>query len=93
MKNIKEIYYEYKRYENEINGVNIITGEINIKSNDINKNILIINSFENFKNNLWKIKDELKYENQKEKLKNVKMIYDEYKKNENEMNGNSNMRT
>ena len=56
--NIKKIYNEFKKYESEINQknistttnkINIITGEINIKHEDINKPIQIINSYENKK--------------------------------------------
>ena len=47
---------------------NIIIGEINITSNDINKDIQIINSFENYKR-IEKLQDKIndyKYENEKE---------------------------
>ena len=58
--NTKELYDEYQKYEEEIeeNNVknriknksknNIIIGEINISQNDINEDIQIINSFENY---------------------------------------------
>ena len=48
--NTKILYNNHKQYEKEIN--NIIIGEINIKSDDINKDIRIINSFENVKENI-----------------------------------------
>ena len=52
---------------------NIIIGEIYIKSNDINKDIRIINSFENVKReNNWKDnKDDSKYANEKEIKENT----------------------
>ena len=43
----------YEKYENNINNnierKNIIIGEINIRQNDINKDIQVINSFKNYK--------------------------------------------
>ena len=54
---------------------NYIIAEINIKEDEINKDIRIINSFEEVKrkNKFWKIKDDnFKYENEKEIKKNVK---------------------
>ena len=73
MKNIKVIYDEYKKYENEINGSSVITGEINIKSDDVGKEIQIINSYENYKRNFHfgKSEDDWKYENEKEIKENT----------------------
>ena len=52
---------------NYLNNKNIIFGEININSEDINKDIQIINSYENFKKKYNIIlKDDLKYNNEKE---------------------------
>ena len=47
--NTKKIYNKYKKYEKEINNkyVNLITGEIYIKPENINKDIQILNSYEN----------------------------------------------
>ena len=45
---IGNLYNEYKEYENE-NDNNIIIGDIKIAKDDINKNIQIINSYENAK--------------------------------------------
>jgi len=67
-KNIIDIY-------NKINNNNIIIGEIDIKNDDINKDIRIINSFEEYKRE-WKIKDkedDYKYENEKEIKENCKI--------------------
>ena len=60
-KNIMNIY-------NKINYNNIIIGEIEIKEDDINKEIRIINSFEQCKreNKLEDKEDDFKYENEKE---------------------------
>ena len=57
------------------NNKNIIIGEINIKPYNINKDIPIINSFENFKRK-YKIKDkedDWKYENEKEIKENIEI--------------------
>ena len=81
--NIKKIYNEFKKYESEINQrnisttknkINIITGEINIKHEDINKPIQIINSYENKKrmNNEANNSDDWKYENERE-IKDVEI--------------------
>ena len=77
---IKKIYNKYKKYENEINknintNNNIIIGEINIGPNDINKDIQIINSFENLKriNDLDGDEDDYKYENEKEIKENIEI--------------------
>ena len=50
----KTLIKNFKKYEEEVNKMNIITGEIYIGPEDVNKNIQIINSFENFQrtNNL-----------------------------------------
>ena len=62
--NIKEVY----DILNEMNYKNIIIGEIYINKEDINKDIQIINSFENIKRKEeWKDEeDDYKYENEKE---------------------------
>ena len=54
---------------------NIFIGEFNIKPEDINKDIQIINSFENVKRiNKWKNeKDDMKYENEKEIKENTQI--------------------
>ena len=53
---------------------NIIIGEINISSNDINKDIQIINSFENYKrNNKYYKNKEDDYENEKEIKENIEI--------------------
>ena len=81
--NIKKIYNEFKKYESEINQknistttnkINIITGEINIKHEDINKPIQIINSYENKKrmNNEANNSDDWKYGNERE-IKDVEI--------------------
>ena len=51
-----------------MNSTNIINAEIYVKEEDINKDIRIINSFENFKKECkwWKQKNEYKYKNEKE---------------------------
>ena len=70
--NTKLLYDEYVRYEKAVGEhkiqENLITGKINIESDDINKDIQIINSFENVKRiyKLKKEKDEGKYKNEKE---------------------------
>ena len=72
--NTKILYNNYKQYEKDIN--NIIIGEINIGIYDINKDILIINSFENVKRENKLIedkKDDWKYENEKEIKENIKI--------------------
>ena len=45
--NTKVLFNKYKQYVTDINKGNIITGEIKIEFKDVNKNIQIINSFEN----------------------------------------------
>ena len=68
-KNRFDIYKVCQFLENElnININNIIIGEIYIKEEDLDKDIQIINSFENVKNeNQWKDKDDgWEYENEK----------------------------
>ena len=83
---IKKIYNNYKKYEYEINNTNstnIIIGEINIGPDDINKDIQIINSFENLKriNNWEDNKDYYKYENEKEIKENIEIKINEKKIN------------
>ena len=64
-------------FENElnININNIIIGEIYIKEEDVDKDIQIINSFENAKEeNQWKDKDDdWEYENEKEIKENIEI--------------------
>ena len=77
------MYKEYKKYEKDIEENNkknnkknnIIIGEINISSNDINKDIQIINSFENYKRikKLGEKEDDYKYENEKELKENIEI--------------------
>ena len=73
------MYKEYKKYEKDIEENNkknnIIIGEINISSNDINKYIQIINSFENYKRikKLGEKEDDYKYENEKELKENIEI--------------------
>ena len=68
-KNRFDIYKVCQFLENElnININNIIIGEIYIKEEDVDKDIQIINSFENAKKeNQWKDKDDgWEYENEK----------------------------
>ena len=89
--NTKILYNEYQKYEEEIeennrinrakNNIknntknNIIIGEINISQNDINKDIQIINSFENNKRieKLEDKEDDYKYENEKEIKENIEI--------------------
>ena len=71
---IKNLYNKYKKYESEIinNDINnnFIIGEINIGPKDINKDIQIINSYENYKRNEnWNYSKE--YENEKEIKENI----------------------
>ena len=68
--NIKNLFNEYKNYkvnikkENKINNIiefkdNYIIGEFNIDSSNINRDIRIINTFEEcYKNSCWGIKNE-----------------------------------
>ena len=68
--NINEVY----DILNEMNYKNIIIGEIYINKEDINKDIRIINSFENYKrNDKWREdrEDDYKYENEKEIKENI----------------------
>ena len=66
---------KFKRYENDINNINIITGKINIGPNDINKDIQIINSYENYKRNHYHqyISDDSIYMNEKDILDNIEI--------------------
>ena len=70
-----EIFNEYKIYENEINRNNNIIGEIVIDCDNINKDIQIINSFENYKriHNFASSKDDIKYKNKKEIEENTEI--------------------
>ena len=77
--NCKDLYKQYKNHEEYIIQHHIknnsIIGEINISSNDINKDIQIINSFENFKRieKLEDAEDDCKYENEKEIKDNIEI--------------------
>ena len=78
--NTKILYNIYKQYENDINNnKNIIISEINIKPEDINKDIHIINSFENMKreNKIKNKEDDWKYENEKEIKESIEIKVDE----------------
>ena len=77
--NYQKLYNEYKKYEKETkpknNAENIIIGEIYISQNDINKDILIINSFENYKriNKYEDNEKDLIYNNEEEIKENVEI--------------------
>jgi len=77
--NTKILYNEYKKYERDIEGNNkknnIIIGEINISSKNINKDIQIINSFENNKRiyGYEDKEDDYKHENEKEIKENIEI--------------------
>ena len=76
--NNKMLYNNYKQSENEFNNNNInniILGEINISSDDINKDIQIINSLENSKKikEFYGFKDELEYLNEQEIKENTEI--------------------
>jgi len=88
MKDIKEIINEkninnkfnkiikiYEKINNQINNNNIIIAEIDIKEDDINKDIRIINSFEQSKReNDWEDEEnDYNYENEKEIKENCKI--------------------
>jgi surface protein len=78
-KKFKEIKKdEIQIKEDENNYKNYIIGEITIKKKDINKNIQIINSFENIDKSRWRIKKEdyYKYENENEIKDNCKIEID-----------------
>ena len=63
------------------NKINTIIGEINIKKTDINSDIPIINSYENFirKYSNLKVEDEDKYKNEKEIKENIEIKINEQK--------------
>ena len=73
--NPKTLYNNYKQYKYEMNNYNknIIIGEINIKEKDIDKDIRIINSYENCikEEPIRKEEDESKYKNEKEIKRNI----------------------
>jgi len=82
--NINGLYNQYKLYEDYIKKKNMknkhpknnyILGEIKISSNDINKDIQIINSFENFKRieKLEEKEDDIDFANEKEIKENVEI--------------------
>ena len=75
----KKLYNSYIQYEKSIYGNNYINGEININSKDINKEIQIINSFENTKriNKYEDKEDDWKYKNEKEIKENIIIRIDE----------------
>ena len=78
--NIKTLYNSYKKYEKEIEN-NFIIGEINIGPEDINKDIQIINSFENYKS-MKRYKeedDDWKYENEEQIKANIEIKINEKK--------------
>ena len=75
--NIKNLFNKFKKLEKDINEnnynrENIIIGEIDVGSNDIFRNIRIINTYENMKRMNFYDEDkddDWKYENEKEKKK------------------------
>jgi len=88
--NSKILYNSYKEYKKDINDINnrrkkehniknnknLIIGQIDIKPDDINKDIRIINSFENIKRENKFIKDQeddWKNENEKEIKENIEI--------------------
>ena len=77
--NSKILYNLYLLYEKGIN--NIIIGEIKISPEDKNKNIQIINSFENIKreNGIKDTEDDFKSANEKEIKENIEIIINEKK--------------
>ena len=74
---IKIIYNIYKNYENEINKMNKIIGEINIEPNEINKNIQIINSYENYRRIYDSSYSNKEYENEEEIKENIEIKINE----------------
>ena len=84
--NTRKIYKEYKKYENEIKNnnnieVSVIKAEINIKPDDVGKNIQIINSYENIKKikqTLVRVRndDDLKYKNENDIKENIEIKID-----------------
>ena len=71
--NTIKLYKAYKQYEKETK--NIIIGEIEIKSENVNRDVRIINSFENVKRDEKKDDkdDDWKYENEKEIKENTEI--------------------
>ena len=73
----KSLYQNFKDYEKGINikNRNFIIGEIYIKPNDINKDIRIINTFENYKRQIGIVNkmDDWKYENEYEIVTNTEI--------------------
>ena len=69
----KTLYQRYKRYKNEINEINYITGEICINSENKNKYIQIINSYENAHQGNIK-ENELIFKNKEEIKNNVEIL-------------------
>ena len=74
LSNTKNLYNMFKIYEKEIK-VNLIIGEFDIKSEDVDKDIQIINSFENFKkeNNYEDREDDWLFNNEKEIKDNIEI--------------------
>ena len=77
----KILYNNFKQYEYEINNSdkNIILGEIYIKEKDVNKDIRIINSYENCikEEPIRKEEDESRYKNEKEIKRNIEIKINE----------------
>ena len=76
--NIKELEDKTDKLNINNNKLNIIIGEISINKNNINKDVQIINSFENVKRKyeLGDKNDDWKYENEKEIKENVEIKID-----------------
>ena len=72
----KYILTKFNKYKEEINTLNYITSEVKVNKNDINKDIRIINSYEQFsKDNKWKIEE--KYKNEGEIKNNIEIKIDD----------------
>ena len=72
--NINDKFEKIMNIYDKINKYNNIIGEIDIKDEDINKDIRIINSFEEYRrNNDWDGKNENEYENEKEIKENCEI--------------------
>ena len=80
---IKQICYFFKEKfknnfkEKAIHKNNIIIGEINIKKEDINKDIQIINSYENVQRQKRYSSDDKEFENEKEIMENIEIKINE----------------
>ena len=81
--NTKKLYFSFKEKfeknfkEKVIHKNNIIIGEINIKREDINKDIQIINSYENVKRKERDSSDDEEYKNEKEIMDNIEIKINE----------------